>query len=512
MNASSLLHRRVGQAAVGTLVVLAAALPAHAQSTGLDLKPCRLPEVEHGALCGVLKRPLDPAQPTGRQIDLHVAVLPALARNKREDPVFFLAGGPGQSAIDLAGPVARMLGRFLNRRDLVLIDQRGTGKSAPLVCDTRAEPTRPIGDSSTAAMLARLAECRTRLEALPHGDLRQYTTTIAMQDADAVRAALGAERINVVGGSYGTRAALEYMRQFPQRVRRAVIDGVAPPDMTLPAAFSRDGQAALDAMFAACEKDSTCASRWPTLRADWRALLARLPMPVTVQHPVTGVTERLTMDRDLLLGLVRGPLYAPPLASGLPAALDAAARGGRYEPLVGLMASMLGNRGLRLAEGMHISVVCSEDLPRLDAGQGDAPGADTAEVYSNLYRNACRGWPRGNVPAAFYEMPKAPFATLVMSGGADPATPPRHGTRTVQALGANARHLVVAEAGHGLLGVGCLRDTVFRFVDAPTEAEALAVPLDCAQAMPRPPAQVPVGGAPPAAPGAMASSAKGGRP
>lgn len=480
---------------------LGAAL-AQPASARLDLSPCKLPGVEHGALCGVLKRPLDPAQASGRQIDLHVAVLPALARNKQPDPVFFFAGGPGQSAINLAGQLSGVLGRFLNRRDLVLIDQRGTGKSAPLICDARPQATLPMAEMGNASALKRLTECRARLEGLPHGDLRRYTTTIAMQDADAVRAALGAERINLVGGSYGTRAALEYMRQFPQRVRRAVIDGVAPPDMVLPAAFSRDGQAALDAMFGACEKERACAARWPTLRADWRTLLASLPREVSVQHPLSGVTERVTLDRELLLGVVRAPLYAPALVSGLPAAIDAAARGGRFEPLIGLAWTVVGNRNLQLAEGQHYSVVCSEDGPQLEAGAGDAPGADLGDTYAAMYRGMCRTWPRGEVPADFYRIPQAGAATLVMSGGADPVTPSRHGERVAQALGAKARHVVVAEAGHGLLGLGCLRDVVFRFVDAVDDTAALAVETGCAGSVPRPRAFMPPGVAAPASGGA----------
>jgi pimeloyl-ACP methyl ester carboxylesterase len=489
---------------LGALAPFALAQSARPAPPPLELKSCKLPGVEHGALCGVMKRPLDPAQPTGPRIDVHVAVLPALARHKRDDPVFFLAGGPGQSAIDVAGPVSAMLGRFLNRRDLVLVDQRGTGKSAPLVCDERSELTRPTADSGTAALLPRLAACRVKLQALPHGDLRQYTTTIAVQDFDAVRAALGVERVNVIGGSYGTRAALEYQRQYPQRVRRLVIDGVAPPDMVLPASFSRDGQAALDAVFANCERQPDCQRRWPTLRADWKALLARLPMTTALQHPVTGTSETVTIDRSLLLGMARAPLYGPALAAGLPAAIDAAARGGRFEPLLGLTYALLGNRGLRLAEGMHYSVICSEDGPKLEAGAGDAPGTDFGTVFAEMYRKVCRDWPRGAVPEAFYSIPPAPVAALVMSGGADPATPDRHGARVARALGAKARHLVVPEAGHGLLGTGCLRDLVFRFVDAADDAAALGLDMACAAAMPRPPVFVP-----PAAAAASTSTATG---
>jgi pimeloyl-ACP methyl ester carboxylesterase len=469
-----------------TLLVLAVA----AGSAGAaPLEACRLRGVEHEALCGKLARPLDPARPDGPTIDIHYAVLPALARNKKPDPVFFFAGGPGQSAIDLAGPMSRLFARLSNRRDIVLIDQRGTGRSAPLAC-AKVDPARPLRESADpGAMQARLLRCVQDLQQLPHGDLRQYTTTIAMADADAVRRALGAARVNVIGGSYGTRAVLEYMRQFPGSVRRAVIDGVAPPDMVLPATFSPDGQAAFDALLDSCEQDATCRTRFPDLRTTWRTLVAQLPREVRLLHPVTGEPEALTVTREMASSLLRAPLYMPALASALPLAISEAAAG-RFEALFGLAGAMAGRRGgFDMAEGMHFSVVCAEDLPRLD-GAADRPGPDLGDGYVRLYREVCAAWPRGAVPAAFYTMPPAPAPTLVLSGGIDPVTPPRHGERAAKALGANARHVLVPNAGHGVMALGCMRDVLFRFIDA--EAEPLKVDTRCAEGIPRPPALQPV--------------------
>jgi pimeloyl-ACP methyl ester carboxylesterase len=451
-----------------------------------DLQPCRLRGVEHEALCGQVQRALDPARPEGPKIAVHFAVLPALARNKKPDPVFFFAGGPGQSAIGTAPMVAAMLGRFTNRRDIVLVDQRGTGKSAPLECEAD-DPALPLAEQfDLARARTRQAQCFGQLKALPHGDLRFYTTTIAMADADAVRAALGAEQVNLIGGSYGTRAALEYQRQFPQRVRRAVIDGVAPPDMVLPASFSPDNQAALDALFAACEQDKACAAREPKLAERWRVLLASLPRKVMLAHPVTGRSESLELTRDVLLGMVRGPLYAPALTAPLPTAIGEATRG-RLEPLAALALSFSGGRrGLQMAAGMHFAVVCAEDFPRL-AHSADKPGADFGDTFADLYREACPRIARGEVPAAFYTLPAAPAATLVLSGGIDPVTPPRHGERVAKALGATARHVVVPNAGHGVMGIGCMRDVLYRFVDATSDDEALKVDASCVTAIPRPP-------------------------
>lgn len=487
------MNRRILFAIALAIGVAISAGPSRAAETRPGLEPCRLQGLENDAWCGVLKRPLDPAQPQGTQVDIRYAVIPALARNRKPDPVLFFAGGPGQSAMDLAGPVSRMLARLLNRRDVVLIDQRGTGRSAPLLCEDTAA-TVPLAEVlDSARQIEKLKACRARLQALPHGDLRRYATWIAVQDADAVRAALGAAKVDVIGGSYGTRAALEYLRQFPQTVRRAVIDGVAPPDMVLPASFSTDNQAALDAVFAACEAEPACRARHPSLRADWRGLVAGLPREVNVMHPVTGEVQRVMLTRDALASLVRGPLYAPILASGLPQAMADAAKG-RFEGLVGLAGALGGGRQGRISEGMHFSVVCSEDFPRLDRA-ADAPGADFGNSFATMYREVCRDWPRSEVPAAFYTVPVAPAPVLLLSGGADPVTPPRHGERVAKLLGAKARHVVVPQAGHGVMAIACMRDALFRFIDAGSDDEALKVDAGCAAAMPRPPAFRPVAAA-----------------
>lgn len=462
-----------------------------AQAAAHGLSPCRLKGVEHEAHCGQVQRLLDPTNERGPRIELHFAVLPALARNKTPDPLFFLAGGPGQSAIELAGPVSRMLARFGNRRDIVLVDQRGTGRSAALDCDEDA-PWLPLRESADPErQVQRARACLRKLQDLPHGDLRQYTSAIAAADLEAVRLALGAPRINLVGASYGTRVALEYMRQFPSAVRRAVLDGVAPPDMVLPEASAVDAQAAFDALLRACEVDGACQTRHPHLRTSWQSVLASLPREVTVPHPMSGHSETFALTRDMLLGMVRAALYAPALAAALPAALDEAAQG-RFAPLVGLSSAIGPARGsAALAQGMHFSVICAEDMPHQP--QAFAEAADFGTGLAPLYRRVCEGWPRGAVPQGFHTVPPARVATLLLSGGIDPATPPRHAQRVAQALGARARHEVVPNAGHGLLNLGCLRDVVFRFIDARTDAEALQVDASCARDIPRPPVFQPPG-------------------
>lgn len=434
--------------------------------------PCRITGFATEVQCGRIQRPLDPTQPHGTLIDVHFVVIPAAARNKLSDAVLLLAGGPGQSAIDVAAGVMPMLGRLNNRRDLVFIDQRGTGRSAPLMCAD--ESKLPLQDSfNTARQVQRLRACMDDLRQLPHGKnggLRFYTTPIAMQDMEAVRVHLGVSKWNLVGASYGTRAALEYMRQFPSKVRRAVLDGVAPPDMQLPVSTQQDGSAALESLLKAY-----------AVQEVWADVQKRLPLVVTVQNPSTGKPEKIEITEPILRQMVRLPLYVPALASGLPVALRAA-KEGDFTPLVGLAGALGGGqkKSGKMAMGMHFSVICAEDMNPAN----HTHNANTVPPEP-LYRAVCQFWERGAVDSAFYTIPPAQSPTLILSGGADPVTPPRHGERVQKALGAKAQHIVVPAAGHGVMGIGCVRDTVQRFIQAdPTEALPQSAP--CANTIPRP--------------------------
>jgi len=269
-----------------------------------------------------------------------------------------------------------------------------------------------------------------------------------------------------------------------------VLDGVAPADMALPASFSVDNQAALDALIAACAAEPACARAHPELRRHLAELLQSLPRTMKTQHPLTGRDEDVVLSRAKVLGALRSALYVPAFAAALPEAIDAAARGD-MRGLSGLNAAFYSGKANQFANGMHLSVVCAEDVPRL-AASTDKPGPDFGNASARFYERMCSGWPRGEVPAAFYDIAKSPAPVLVLSGGLDPATPPRHGERVAKALGPLARHVVVANAGHGVLGVGCMRDVLYRFIDAVDDDQAMAVDAGCAAGVPRPPAFRPI--------------------
>jgi pimeloyl-ACP methyl ester carboxylesterase len=442
---------------------LAAAALAACRPGGSDavarLEGCRIPGVDREVRCGTVSMPEDPDQPQGATIEIRFAVVPAVARNKQPDPVFVLAGGPGQAATRTGRQMMAVLNEANARRDIVFIDQRGTGGSHPLEC--KVEETSIGATFEQSQQVERLATCLKELR----GDLRQYATWIAVRDFDAVRARLGAEQVNLWGGSYGTRAALEYMRQFPQRVRSVVLDGVAPPDMVLPVSFALDADAALRALVDACARDERCRQRHPGMANRIEELLARADrgIDVRVPHPLTGLPEPLKIDRRVLSSLLRVPLYSPQLSAVLPHALARAADGD-FTPLVALSAAVAGGLNENFAAGMHFAVVCAEDMPRIDAAQRAQVAATRfGSAFLDVYERACSGVPSRPVPAGFYEIPASRTPALVLSGGLDPATPPRHGARVADRLG-NARHIVSPYLGHIVSTSGCAPTQIARFI------------------------------------------------
>ncbi len=476
----------------GLASLLAAA--ALAGAADASTAPCRLKGIEREIQCGSLKVAEDPDRPEGRRIDVHFAVVPALARARPLEPVFVFAGGPGQSARATAAQVQPLFERLNARRDIVYVDQRGTGGSNALACESE----RPQPNDSLAELLdvrrsaTRTRECLRRLAAA--NDLRQYATWIAVGDIDAVRDALGYAQINLWGASYGTRAALEYLRQFPSRVRSMVLDGVAPPDMGLPASFALDAQASLDALIASCAREAGCKRRYPDLAAAIGRLLALAGTGIEadVAHPLTGRAEHVRIDRDMLAAALRVPLYAPTRAALLPYALAEAASG-NLAPLLATSSSLSARLAEDFAQGLHFAVVCAEDMPRID---GAARRAAAATFFGTglveLYETACAQVPTRPVPAAFYRIAEADVPVLIVSGGADPATPPRHGDSVARQL-KRATHLIAPHLAHGVSMQGCAPDLIAEFI---RQASAAGLARECLQELPAPDFFAPPGAGP----------------
>jgi len=327
----------------------------------------------------------------------------------------------------------------------VLVDQRGTGESNPLRC--LAAEDEMLTDEQ---VLEKLKACPKTLDA----DLRFYTTEIAMNDLDEVRSALGYETINLYGASYGTRAALTYLRMFPEHVRTVTLDAVVDPGFVMFMDAAGDGQAALDAFFARCEADVACATTFPNLRQEFADLLVRLneePAQIKFPHPLTNKPFELTVTRQLITNMVFNTLYLPDLVATLPLSIHEAYANANYAPLI--TQAFLLDAGLY--DGMFYAVTCSEDALLISADQAAESG--THSVFGDRtvdFMKVCAAWPKGEVSPDFRKPIASNVPVLIFSGDADPITPPWHADKVADSL-TNELHLVFPGMGHGNLMSRC---------------------------------------------------------
>ncbi len=446
---------------LGLLLAGCAGSEVEGRQPTLSLAPCRLSGgVE--AQCATLAVPENRAAPGGRTIDLNIAVLPATGSSSvvEDDPLFLLAGGPGQAATEVY-PSAAFLFEDVNRtRDIVLVDQRGTGDSNGFDCPALENEDLPA-DMPDDDLVALLGECRVQLA--EQADLTQYSTDAFIDDLEDVRIALDYDAINLHGVSYGTRAALAYMRRHPERVRSAVLDAVAGPDLVLFLQMPRDGQRSLDLLFDRCAQDAGCRAAFPNVRDEYDTLLARLeqPQPITVANPLTNEPLAFQLTRDRLSQFVFNSLYSAEFQSLLPLLIHHAHETGDYAPLIiqGLAVSANG-----VYPGLLYTVACSEDAPLIDAAEAQRIDAGTTfGDFATRFQAICADWPRAQIAADFRAPLQSDIPTLLLSGAADPVTPPEYAERVAAGL-SNSRHLVVSGYGHGVTGVGCMPKVIAQFI------------------------------------------------
>ena len=434
------------------------ALALEACQLGAAGSPSRL-----AARCGVLAVSEDRSKPDGRSIDLRIAIVPAVSRNPERDPLVFLTGGPGQAATETYPTLAPAFRRISRDRDVVLVDQRGTGGSNALRCpEEQVKDLALLGEDEIGPWVARCLEDLA-------GDPRFYTTSIAMTDLDEVREALGYERVNLYGLSYGTRAALTYLRMFPERVRAVILDGVVPPTEVLGQDVAKDAERAIDLVIARCSSDSRCREAFPDLSQDLDSVMERLETPVTValRHPRTGEMEEIPFSREMAAYAIRLLSYSQETASIVPLLLSSAARSD-LAPLAAQFLIVTARVGETMAEGMGISVVCSEDFPFFEEEAIVERNRDTylGALQTDSLKLVCPLWPRGDVSADF-KTPVPPSApVLLLSGEADPVTPPDNGELTASQLGAKAAlHLVARGQGHIVIHRGCIPHLAADFIE-----------------------------------------------
>jgi pimeloyl-ACP methyl ester carboxylesterase len=465
--------------ALGTAVAVLAgcANDADAPRRTLALSECRLPRLATPAQCGTLEVPENRDQPDGRKVKIAIAVLPANTLSPRPDPLFILAGGPGQAASHL-GPLAAQLVLVRKDRDLVLIDQRGTGRSSPLECAA----FKPDDDVETALELDPVPKAKECVEELAAKgiDATQYTTAAWVADLDAARAALGYAKVNLWGGSYGTRAALEYLRRHPDRVRGMVLDGVAPPGLRVVLDVWPTRDAVLTEVLDACAASPACRKAQPDLGATLAAIHKRLEpngRDVTLADPRTGEPHTWQLTFDHVLAALQPLLYLPELQALLPVVLARAAEGD-YGPLHASALLLTGNLAEQMNAALHFSVVCAEDAPRVGAGDAQRALADVrTRAIAERTLAVCDVWPKGRAPADSATTVKSNVPTLILSGGLDPVTPPAYGDEVAKSL-PNSRHVVARGYGHIVSPHACAPRLIAAFIDDPTFTK---LPASCVE-------------------------------
>lgn len=445
------------------------------EPSGLELETCELvvpgtPLTTIGE-CGWMDAAENPDDPAGRQIRVRVARIPARGRTTEPDPLVFFAGGPGQSATESWPIIAGALNKVNETRDILLVDQRGTGQSNPLKCPQIELDEALALDWDELGRTTR--ECLDSLD----GDPRFYTTTIAMHDIDAARAALGYETVNLYGGSYGTRAAQVYLRLFPERVRTVVLDGVVPQTLALGTEHAEKLDQAIYRVLKNCDADALCSEAFPATAEKLATLIQELeadPVTVTVEHPTTGKPFTLTFNREVLSTSLRFLTYSADTQAMLPLLINEAATERRFDRLASQM--LIAATGLQqsISQGMELSVMCAEDYPLFP----QEPAANSYLMGDIMHKSVgiqCEIWPQGPVPENFHEPVTGDLPVLLLSGELDPVTPPEYADQVAVHF-SNSRHLIAPGQGHIATTRGCMGKIVSEFI---IEGSADDLETDC---------------------------------
>lgn len=448
------------------LAVMAAATQAEpANNSTLKTHSCHIKGVSEPLRCARVQVPAhydktDTASNTA-MLDLHITIAPAIRENAAPDPLFILAGGPGQAGTDVLPLMDRAFKKIRQNRDLVFIDQRGTGRSGKLVC----KDYEHIGDLPLPEQEAAMDACLLAIE----GDKSAYTTENSAHDLDRIRIALGYEQINIWGGSYGTRLGQTYARLFEGKTRSLILDSVAAPEQIL-GIWGQDAQHSLDAMFAHCAADSACKQAFPDLEMQWSEVQERVAhsdFQIDMVHPRTGVKSREFLSYRAFSETVRTALYGSESSALLPLAITRA-HGHDWQPFVQMAYASSDWSTQSMAFGMTLSVVCAEDMPLL------TEAIKVQEMSASFLRGGVvADWPRycslmKIAPVKTVALSAIERPVLLLSGALDPVTPPHRADSAMKHM-SKAQHLIAKNVGHIVSHQGCAPKLLKDFIDKPDD-------------------------------------------
>ncbi|MET0355139.1 MAG: alpha/beta hydrolase [Cellvibrio sp.] len=433
--------------------------------------------VEQNAQCGVFEVKENPLDTNAKKIGLNILRIPAVNPVPEKDPLFIIAGGPGQSAVVVAESIHRAFGEIRKNRDIIFVDQRGTGKSHPLDCDVEPEIAKQLSEQEQEKLLQdSVKKCIEK-----HKDHAAfYTTNYAVNDLDEVRKALGYEKINLWGGSYGSRVVLEYMRRYPAHLRAGVLDGAAPVSIALPWFMEVDGLAGLQAINKQCAETPACVSHYGDIVAKAQKLSNQLlqnPQSIKISHPRTQEKVTVNLTAQDFSGVVRLALYNRDVSSLLPQVIgDADA--GDYELFASLSYLAKAKSDMAgISYGMHYTVACNEDYPLYKSKNALDSNVFLNSQMVQQYSKICAQWPIAQLPADYWEEVKSEVPTLILSGAMDPVTPPRWGEVVANNL-PNAVHVVAPGGHHIITGDGCISQLIAAFI---IKGDAKSLDTKCAQ-------------------------------
>jgi pimeloyl-ACP methyl ester carboxylesterase len=399
-------------------VTAAENLPKRSTSS-IVLAPCKLSGLAETARCGALDVPENPTKPSGRRLRIGVAVIPATGE-AQADPLVPLMGGPGEETISAAAYFAEQFAPLRRDHDILLVDHRGTGRSSTLRCDLYAadDPAVSLRDLFPPAAVKR---CEEQLSA--RADLTQYTYAHFANDLEQVRRGLGYGRMNIAGGSYGTRAAQVLMRAYPQSVRTAYLGSVVPIDVITPLTMAKSAQVAIDNTLEACAAESACNAAFPNLREEFQQVMARLDTG-KVRVTIPSQSGTFPIRRGRVMEWFRSMNYRPGTAAELPWMIHRAYMGD-FGPFVEGVLSNARSADAGLSFGLFFSITCSDDVAfmREEDIVRETQGTFLGDYRARQQQAACRQWPKAPHPADYRTPVRSKVPTLFVSGDLDGASP-----------------------------------------------------------------------------------------
>ncbi|MGZ9899900.1 alpha/beta hydrolase [Shewanella gaetbuli] len=423
--------------------------------------PCYLDGMAEQLQCGQITVAENPAKPDGTQIDIHFAILPAIKNTHPNEALLAIAGGPGQSAVEHAAGFDRLLSKVRQQRDILLIDQRGTGQSNILNCEDSSVTSTLAFDDESIDMIAETQKCLDQTTA----DITQYGSETALTDFEAIRTYLGYNKLHLYGVSYGTRMAQLYMRHYPEALATVTLDGVVPMQQSVLAIGSAI-ERGFQLLIRDCENNAACQQQFPELLADFTKVNERLtksPVTEKVKDPLTNEPSTFLLTRSKFVGAVRMALYTPAVRALLPHAIHQAANED-YQAILGIYA--LSADGVGLAMGMHASVVCGEDIHRItEQMRKDAKESYVSANMIDGLQQTCEVWKMPPVDDDFSQPINSDLPTLLLSGELDPATPPNWAALAKKQM-TNAKHLISPFATHGVAAQTCANDLIADLVNS----------------------------------------------